>query len=360
MHKMKKAIYIISSIVIFFPLTVHCQITIKGYVANIPAKQVYLIDAYSHEKIDSAVYKNNKFNFFLNDKNGAIEPKLVSIIYFNKRPQVLSFKNPYGKISPTSFMLEDGVTSINGNVTSVVNNTTNRLDILLGYQSKAYFENIVIDFGALRSKDPAQRKKAIANYLLAIKTYPNSYYLMSEIHESRQMFNSQELLTVANAFDLRLRSSQQGQELFKSIKSMSGVTNMDKLICKTTSGKVVDILHGESKPRILIFWASWCTPCREEIPNLKELFSKYSGKIQFASISMDTNNQLWQMALAQEKMHWPQYINNQDRDELKDNFRFNSIPLILIVKHHKIIKRFDGFSTSELADIGKSLNSVAD
>jgi thiol-disulfide isomerase/thioredoxin len=355
---MKKAINIILSIVIFLPLTVHSQITIKGDVAHIPAKQIYLIDAYSHEKIDSAVYKNNKFILFFNNKNGDIEPKLVSIIYFNKRAQVLSFKNPYGKISPTSFMLEDGVTLINGNIISVVNNTTNRLDISPGYQSKAYFNNITIDFGVLRSKDQAQRKKAIASYLSAIKAYPNSYYLMSEIHESRQMFTSQELLAVANAFDLRLRSSQQGQELFKSIKSISGLTNMNKLLCKNINGEIVDVLHDQSKPKILIFWASWCTPCREEIPYLKKLFSKYSGKIQFAIISMDVNKRLWEIALGQEKMNWPQFINNKDRDELKDNFRFNSIPLILIVKHHKIIKRFDGFNTNEFAAIGISLNSI--
>ena len=354
---MKKAIYSILSICICLPLTVHSQIIIKGDVANIPAKQIYLIDAYSHEKIDSSIYKDNKFQFFFNNKNGEIEPKEVSIVYLNKRLQVFAFNNPFSKIRPTSFMLEDGLTTIKGMITKVKYNTTNPVDISSGGQTNAFFKTFLMDF-RIKSENPIVRKKMLVNYCSTIKLYPDSYYLLNQIYNNRQTFNANELLTLADAFDLRLRSSKYGSQLFQSIKSMSSGTNLNKLICKTPTGKMIDVLNDKSKPIILIFWASWCVPCRSEIPYLKNMFSKYSGKIQFASISMDSNNQAWQMAMGQEKMGWAQFINNNDRDNLKDNFRFSYIPLILIVSNKKIIKRFDGFSKEEFAHMENFLNSI--
>ncbi len=57
---------------------------------------------------------------------------------------------------------------------------------------------------------------------------------------------------------------------------------------KDLEGKVVRLSDFAGKVRLVDFWATWCAPCREEIPSFKELYSAYSDKgLAIVAISMD-------------------------------------------------------------------------
>ncbi len=96
-----------------------------------------------------------------------------------------------------------------------------------------------------------------------------------------------------------------------------------------------DVIKG-NKYVLIDFWASWCSPCRKEIPNLKALYAKYHDKgLQIISISTDRKAADWEKALAVEKLPW---INYRDVDEsISATFKVNSIPAIFLVDGNGVL-----------------------
>ena len=51
--------------------------------------------------------------------------------------------------------------------------------------------------------------------------------------------------------------------------------------------KLKQLLKPAGKPLLVNFWATWCGPCREEVPDLVKIDNKYRGRIDFITISLD-------------------------------------------------------------------------
>lgn len=81
---------------------------------------------------------------------------------------------------------------------------------------------------------------------------------------------------------------------------------------KDKTGKEVSLSElRQGKKYVLIdFWASWCNPCRKEIPNLKKLYAQYNDKgFEIVSISIDQKKADWEKALKEEGLTWPNFLD---------------------------------------------------
>lgn len=87
---------------------------------------------------------------------------------------------------------------------------------------------------------------------------------------------------------------------------------------------------GKGKYVLVDFWASWCGPCRAEIPNLKELYEKYKGdKFEILGVAVWDKLTDSQKAVEKEGMVWPHILDCQEIPT--KIYGINGIPQIMLI-----------------------------
>jgi thiol-disulfide isomerase/thioredoxin len=104
------------------------------------------------------------------------------------------------------------------------------------------------------------------------------------------------------------------------------------------SGEQVSLDGLQGKVVLLDFWGTWCGPCVESVPELKQLHKKYANEPAFVliGISSDRDDEVWREFTVKNKMAWPQY---RDKDgKIMRAFRVGSFPTYVILDHEGIIR----------------------
>lgn len=92
---------------------------------------------------------------------------------------------------------------------------------------------------------------------------------------------------------------------------------------------------------LIDFWASWCGPCKSEMPNVIALYNKYKNKgFAVFSVSLDDNQAKWQAAIASWGMTWPDHVSDLKgwNSTMPNLYHFDGIPYtVLLNPEGKII-----------------------
>jgi peroxiredoxin len=105
---------------------------------------------------------------------------------------------------------------------------------------------------------------------------------------------------------------------------------------------VLEELRG--KVVVLDFWATWCPPCVESVPSIRNLHKKFSKEPSFVllGISADSEDDVWREFTTQHKMIWPQYRDLDRR--LQRAFRISAFPTYIVIDQEGIVRfQSEGF-----------------
>lgn len=141
----------------------------------------------------------------------------------------------------------------------------------------------------------------------------------------------------------RQQIQQMKHMLDHAAKTAEGATVSD-FIQKALDGSDVSLMEEIKKNKLSVidFWASWCGPCRQEMPFMIQLYDEYQPKgFGIVGVSLDNDQHAWQQATGVLGVKWPQMSDLKGwENEIAQYFQVTSIPHTIVVDQQgKILRR---------------------
>ncbi len=307
-------------------------------------------------KLDSAKVKDGKFEL----KGKVKEPNIIALFI-------------QGMQQPIPFILETGEIDIKVDKDSIWKSEIG------GTSNNEYFQKFNIKLNSIQKKMMAFQKKNMKKFMDAqqkkdMATVEKLKKENSAFEKEREDFMNKypeqnkdsyiSLLLVQNMFnsptfeinkakktynnlDAALKATKIGKDIETKIKTIENNHKIQtapivfaevgkpapEFSAKNPQGAGVSLKQSLGKVTIIDFWASWCGPCRKEMPNVVALYNELHSKgLNIIGVSLDKDLTKWNDAIAKDKITWTQVSNLKEWEEpIAKQYGVQQIPTTFIL-----------------------------
>lgn len=339
--------YVLLLLTVFTSISVDAQsgeFTARGYIKDLPDGEVYLAyGSFNTMKADTAVAKDGTFIF-----KGHVEEPCYAMLFTHD----YSLK--------VDLFIEEGSITIEGNMNAIDETNVKGGKVVNEYaaynksllESRRPVQKIYEDWmkayqagDSIKSEQYKQRFMAARDsqsvaqadaQLKFIQQHPGSYVSAWELMHRIDGHSLSQGVALYDKLSPAIQQSKQGKEIADRIALLSRVEtgNMAPGFSQADfNNRNVTLADYKGKYVLLEFWASWCGPCRAEIPNLINEYHQFKSKgFDILSVSLDDDKAKWKAAVEQHKMPWAQVSDLKGwKNEVARLYGINAVPANFLI-----------------------------
>ena len=191
-------------------------------------------------------------------------------------------------------------------------------------------------FDALLAKHRGEKNDDVANILmmkamLYLQVFDDSDKGIELLKQLKRDFPETKMGQNADETIESIEKQAKAQEEAKKIKSaLKEGAQFPDFNEKDLNGKSLSIANHKGKVVLVDFWATWCPPCRAELPNVIKAYEKHHAQgFEIISISLDREKAKLVNFVKDRNMTWPQYFDGEGK--LATKYGVNSIPMTYLL-----------------------------